>query len=1410
MKSLLFLIMVIPKTIIAQNTGVVYLLNDQGEEVFNYPSGQAVVHIGLTDTDNPNDVHLRIGSPDDTVMVAMTRISPGEYTGTVTLEEYASGSVDLGDAILQARRGSLLTVIYDDESDSFGNPKRVEDHAYYGMTLVSGVYDSDHTWAKDNSPYLVTGDIDVKNGARLTIEPGVEILFTAPSFGVTGDDRAGGRDDTRSELRIVEGSTLHAVGTPEEKIIFRSSRERQEEIDRDWWGIFADNGPKIRLEHAKVSGSYYGLYFRDLGGSKTDTMYIRHNIFENIGEAAIRTEWIFWKTNTDVSHNILDGGIQIDGMHDDWNDDDLVSVKIANNDFSDDQFYLNTDGDNRYNDYKIILRGNRNLWTTRFYHPKRVISEDNEVGGRYEVGNIGDFSSRNDSLIRNEGAETYTGWSLNYVSKASISRSYVTGYDTGVSIYSSAVKIDSSSIIGNNNTGISISSDFDYGSRITVIEHSTITGNNGDGITLREHGQVIANYNNLNGNGGPEFSNQAAHTNEINARFNWWGDEATAQMNEGKNPKNIDEIYDEYDDASKGFVNYSDWLDAQNGTPSQDLGNTGEIYLVDNQGEEVLNYSLDRTIIYVGLTDLDNLKYTTVRIGSPDDTVMVAMTRISPGEYTGTVTLEEYASGSVDLGDAILQARRGSLLTVIYDDESDSFGNPKRVEDHAYYGMTLVSGVYDSDHTWAKDNSPYLVTGDIDVKNGARLTIEPGVEILFTAPSFGVTGDDRAGGRDDTRSELRIVEGSTLHAVGTPEEKIIFRSSRERQEEIDRDWWGIFADNGPKIRLEHAKVSGSYYGLYFRDLGGSKTDTMYIRHNIFENIGEAAIRTEWIFWKTNTDVSHNILDGGIQIDGMHDDWNDDDLVSVKIANNDFSDDQFYLNTDGDNRYNDYKIILRGNRNLWTTRFYHPKRVISEDNEVGGRYEVGNIGDFSSRNDSLIRNEGAETYTGWSLNYVSKASISRSYVTGYDTGVSIYSSAVKIDSSSIIGNNNTGISISSDFDYGSRITVIEHSTITGNNGDGITLREHGQVIANYNNLNGNGGPEFSNQAAHTNEINARFNWWGDEATAQMNEGKNPKNIDEIYDEYDDASKGFVNYSGWLDDKDGTPSLVCGDVTGDYFVSALDGSFILRHSVRMAPQYPLIGRDSTAADVTGNGFVSAYDAATVLKYIVGLPVTLNCGGNSNVSKDKQKPLITWSPKISEGQDILIVPINILNINTGINSIEIEIPHKNSIRLSSISQKPDNWEILEHTSDQFLNIAMFGMDELRDDFTLELYFEILEPKPNVNFTGTIRVNEYSKISMEPYNLDIIPKVFELYQNYPNPFNPSTQIDFSLPESANIQLEIYNILGQKVQTLKNERMAPGHYSITFEANSLSSGVYIYQLQMGNKVITKRMLLLK
>ncbi len=83
-------------------------------------------------------------------------------------------------------------------------------------------------------------------------------------------------------------------------------------------------------------------------------------------------------------------------------------------------------------------------------------------------------------------------------------------------------------------------------------------------------------------------------------------------------------------------------------------------------------------------------------------------------------------------------------------------------------------------------------------------------------------------------------------------------------------------------------------------------------------------------------------------------------------------------------------------------------------------------------------------------------------------------------------------------------------------------------------------------------------------------------------------------------------------------------------------------------------------------------------------------------------------------------------------------------------------------------------------------------------------------LEQNYPNPFNPSTTISFSLPEASEVQLNIYNILGQQVATLVNDVKNAGSYKINWDASNLSSGMYIYRLQAGSKVITNRMILMK
>lgn len=89
-------------------------------------------------------------------------------------------------------------------------------------------------------------------------------------------------------------------------------------------------------------------------------------------------------------------------------------------------------------------------------------------------------------------------------------------------------------------------------------------------------------------------------------------------------------------------------------------------------------------------------------------------------------------------------------------------------------------------------------------------------------------------------------------------------------------------------------------------------------------------------------------------------------------------------------------------------------------------------------------------------------------------------------------------------------------------------------------------------------------------------------------------------------------------------------------------------------------------------------------------------------------------------------------------------------------------------------------------------------------------LPNEFILSQNYPNPFNNSTTIKYSLSYSSSVVLEVYDILGRKITTLINETQDAGQHTITWHANDISSGVYLYKLDVGDNCETKSMLLLK
>jgi len=89
-------------------------------------------------------------------------------------------------------------------------------------------------------------------------------------------------------------------------------------------------------------------------------------------------------------------------------------------------------------------------------------------------------------------------------------------------------------------------------------------------------------------------------------------------------------------------------------------------------------------------------------------------------------------------------------------------------------------------------------------------------------------------------------------------------------------------------------------------------------------------------------------------------------------------------------------------------------------------------------------------------------------------------------------------------------------------------------------------------------------------------------------------------------------------------------------------------------------------------------------------------------------------------------------------------------------------------------------------------------------------VPTEFALFQNYPNPFNANTRLKYALRVDCHVQLEVYNVLGQKVVTLVDEFQSAGHHSINWDAGELGSGMYLYRLQADNFVQTRKVVLVK
>jgi len=98
---------------------------------------------------------------------------------------------------------------------------------------------------------------------------------------------------------------------------------------------------------------------------------------------------------------------------------------------------------------------------------------------------------------------------------------------------------------------------------------------------------------------------------------------------------------------------------------------------------------------------------------------------------------------------------------------------------------------------------------------------------------------------------------------------------------------------------------------------------------------------------------------------------------------------------------------------------------------------------------------------------------------------------------------------------------------------------------------------------------------------------------------------------------------------------------------------------------------------------------------------------------------------------------------------------------------------------------------------------------------NSELLPEVFALHQNYPNPFNPVTSLRYDLPENSLVNITIYDMMGREVKTLVNQTQDAGYKSVVWNATNdygrpVSAGIYLYQIQAGKYISTKKMVLLK
>ncbi|MFH1686225.1 MAG: T9SS type A sorting domain-containing protein [bacterium] len=239
-------------------------------------------------------------------------------------------------------------------------------------------------------------------------------------------------------------------------------------------------------------------------------------------------------------------------------------------------------------------------------------------------------------------------------------------------------------------------------------------------------------------------------------------------------------------------------------------------------------------------------------------------------------------------------------------------------------------------------------------------------------------------------------------------------------------------------------------------------------------------------------------------------------------------------------------------------------------------------------------------------------------------------------------------------------------------------------------------------------------------------------------------------------------------------------------------------------------------------------------------------TVAQATTNAENLVTVPLNITN-QEGLAGIDIALQFSEGVTLNSVQfegTRVEYFDLKVANIDNESRTVVIGLlpqltSQHKQDLAAgegniaNLVFEIDDPSVSEvtveaitledphhslafvyhNADNTIRVEqpEFESVTVALASTSpAVPQEFYVAQNYPNPFNPSTTFEFALPVAGHVDLTVFNVLGQKVESVINENLNAGIHQVVWDASNVSSGVYFYRLTTGDNTETRKMMLLK